>query len=98
MFLTRLVGRWPLALVCVVALAASILLPGLGTMGLWEPQERQLADRVAPRAELAAKQKEQAPAPIPPTPAKDKCERMPPKEAKSSLKQRLQPVKTGTSP
>jgi len=29
-------------------LAAALLLPGLGEPGLWEPQERQLSDRIAP--------------------------------------------------
>lgn len=55
----RLLGRWPIALGCVVVLAAAVLLPALGGSGLWEPHERQLADREAPRrtgtvAELVA--------------------------------------------
>ena len=33
--------------------AAAVLLPGLGTFGLWEPQERQLADKVAARLRTA---------------------------------------------
>ena len=41
-------GRWPLALAACAALAAAVLLPQLDGPGLWEPQERQLADRVAP--------------------------------------------------
>jgi hypothetical protein len=45
-------GRWPIALAGVAVLAAAFLLPGLGDFGLWEPQERQLADRSAPRREL----------------------------------------------
>lgn len=53
--LARRLGRWPVALVLVAALAAAVLVPGLGSVGLWEPQERQLVDKVAPRAELAAK-------------------------------------------
>ena len=50
----RLLTRWPVALACVVVLAAAVLLPGLGRSGLWEPQERQLADRVAPPVAPAA--------------------------------------------
>lgn len=41
-------GRWPVALAACALLAAAILLPRLDGPGLWEPQERQLADRVAP--------------------------------------------------
>ena len=47
--LARLLERWPIALGAVLVLAAALLLPGLGSSGLWEPQERQLADREAPR-------------------------------------------------
>src|SRR6516162_3845756 len=43
-----MLGRWPIALAGVVVLAAAVLLPGLD-FGLWEPQERQIADRQAPR-------------------------------------------------
>ena len=78
-FVSRHLGRWPVALACVIALAAAVLLPGLGTFGLWEPQERQLADRVAPRAEVAAKQQATPPAP-PPNAKKEQCERMAPKD------------------
>jgi hypothetical protein len=49
----RYLRSWPVALACVIVLSAALLLPGLGAFGLWEPQERQLADRVAPRTELA---------------------------------------------
>ncbi len=80
-FLSRLVGRWPIALACVVALAAAVLLPGLGTFGLWEPQERQLADKIAPRDEIAAKLAKDQPAPLPDQPNKPACERVPPKDA-----------------
>ena len=45
----RQLERWPVALACVIALAAAVLLPGLGSFGIWEPQERLVADRVAPR-------------------------------------------------
>jgi len=41
-------GSWPVALTVCFLLAATVLLPRLGGPGLWEPQERQLADRVAP--------------------------------------------------
>jgi hypothetical protein len=74
--LARQLGRWPVALAAVFVLAAAVLLPGLGSFGLWEPQERQLADRIAPREELAAKQKAQQPPP--PTPPKDNCQRIQP--------------------
>src|SRR4051812_35427558 len=46
--ISQLLGRWPVALATCVVLAALVLLPGLGTPGLWEPQERQLSDRLAP--------------------------------------------------
>ena len=48
-FLARQLGRWPVALACVLALAAAVVLPGLGEFGIWEPQERLVADKVAPR-------------------------------------------------
>ena len=48
-FLARQLGRWPIALACVIVLAAAVLLPGLGGFGIWEPQELQVADRLAPR-------------------------------------------------
>ncbi len=75
-------GRWPIALACVIVLGVAVLLPGLGTFGLWEPQERQLADKVAPRPELEAKQKAQQPPPpaVAPVATKEKCERMLPKD------------------
>jgi hypothetical protein len=44
------IDRAPVALAIVLALAAAVLLPGLGAVGFWEPQERQLADKAAPRA------------------------------------------------
>jgi hypothetical protein len=62
----------------VIVLGAVVLLPGLGTTGLWEPQERQLSDRVAPRSELVKKQPVAQPSP-PPAP-KDGCYRIPPPE------------------
>jgi hypothetical protein len=61
----RLVGRWYVALACVTVLAAAVLLPGLNQFGLWEPQERQLADKAAPRDALAKQQAAEAPKPPP---------------------------------
>nr|HEX4318254.1 hypothetical protein [Kofleriaceae bacterium] len=49
--------RW-MAVVIVTVLAAAVLLPGLGDVGFWDPQERQLADKAAPRPEIAAKRAE----------------------------------------
>jgi hypothetical protein len=48
-WIARQLDRWPVALACVIALAAVVVLPGLGHFGLWEPQERGVADRMAPR-------------------------------------------------
>jgi len=45
----RLLDDWRIELVAVAAVAATILFLGLGSIGLWEPQERQVADRQAPR-------------------------------------------------
>ncbi|HEY5951915.1 MAG TPA: hypothetical protein VIV40_40745, partial [Kofleriaceae bacterium] len=81
-FLARHLGRWPIALACVVVLAAAVLLPGIGTFGLWEPHERQLADKNAPRSELAKQQAAAMPQTPPPTP-KDGCWRIPPPETLS---------------
>jgi hypothetical protein len=78
-FLSRHLGRWPLALAWVFVLGALILLPGLDSTGLWEPQERQLADRVAPRTELVKKMDKALPL-AEPAPPKDGCYRMPPKD------------------
>jgi hypothetical protein len=72
LWFARLLGRWPVALACVVALAAAVLLPGLGRSGLWEPHERQLADRAA--------QLDAAPA-APRLPAKLLANRTPPPAA-----------------
>lgn len=79
-FLTRYVGRWPYALAWVFVLASAVLLPGLDSWGLWEPQERQLADRVAPRPERA-KQLAIALPQIEEVPPADGCYRTPPKKA-----------------
>ncbi len=45
-------GRWPIALATVTVIALLLVLPNLGGPGMWEPQERQLVDRVAPPREL----------------------------------------------
>jgi 4-amino-4-deoxy-L-arabinose transferase-like glycosyltransferase len=80
-FLTRYtaVRRWPYALAWVFVVAAAVLIPGLDSSGLWEPQERQLADRVAPRPAVAKKQAV-TPEVEPPPPA-DGCYRVAPKKA-----------------
>lgn len=69
-------GTWPIALLACFLLAATTLLPCLGSSGLWEPSERQLADRVAPPLDVEVK-------PVPPKPTKDdaECLRTPPKDA-----------------
>ncbi|MEO7734032.1 MAG: hypothetical protein ABIY55_23920, partial [Kofleriaceae bacterium] len=78
-------GRWPAALAACLLLAAVVLLPRLGSAGLWEPQERQLADRVAPPIRSG----QPATKPAPPDAdkdkdkdkAKDRCLRTPPADA-----------------
>ena len=79
--LASLLGRWPVALATVLVMGALVLLPGLGASGLWEPQERQLADRVAPPIDIeAAKPPEvKPPAPV----VEEKCERTAPKDAQA---------------
>ena len=76
----RHLGTWYVALATVLVLAIAILLPGLGAPGLWEPQERQLADRVAPP--LAVEKSAQKPAPKPEV-DEDACTRAAPKDAKA---------------
>ncbi|MCX5744428.1 MAG: glycosyltransferase family 39 protein, partial [Proteobacteria bacterium] len=61
--------RWTTALVVVLLLGFVMLIPGLGRVGFWEPQERQLVDRIAPREALATKKaaelaKQKAAAPL----------------------------------
>ncbi|CAN5911733.1 hypothetical protein BH11MYX3_BH11MYX3_23940 [soil metagenome] len=75
-----LLGRWPVALATVMVMSALLLLPGLGESGLWEPQERQLADRIAPPLAVEAAQKAQMVTPPSATP-EDTCLRAPPKDA-----------------
>jgi hypothetical protein len=83
-------GRWPLAAAACALLAAAVLLPRLGGPGLWEPQERQLSDRVAPLTHPPAPGADKAPKPpAPATPppsatghdAKDSCLRAAPPDA-----------------
>lgn len=74
------VASWVLALGVVLVLAAAILLPGLGSSGLWEPQERQLADRVAPPREVVEKAKDK---PAEEPAAEPACMRTQPEEAKA---------------
>ena len=88
-FLARALGRWWLALPIVAVLATVILIPGIGSFGLWEPQERQLADKSAPRLDKDKDNKDNKDKPaaaVPPTapavPAViDACPRAAPKDA-----------------
>ncbi|HEY0191308.1 MAG TPA: hypothetical protein VGC42_09325 [Kofleriaceae bacterium] len=73
-------ARWPFALLACALLAAALLLPRLGTPGLWEPQERQLADRVAPPLIGAPPPSTAAPAPVS---GKDGCLRTAPSDAQA---------------
>lgn len=75
-------GRWPIALATVLVLGLVILLPGLGASGLWEPHERNLADRIAPPAEIDAANKPQA-GETAVAPETDSCVRTAPKDAKA---------------
>ncbi len=73
-------GRWPIALATVFVLALCILLPGLGTPGLWEPHERQLSDRAAPPIDPTAPKA--ADKPVAPRPGTDDtCVRQAPEDA-----------------
>ena len=78
-FLARGLTRWWFALPVVAVLGLAILIPGLGSFGLWEPQERTLADRVAPRI---GTEKPEAAAPVANAgPSGETCLRSPPKDA-----------------
>lgn len=85
--LSTLLGRWQVALLAVLVIAIVVLIPGLGESGLWEPQERQFADRVAPPLDKEAEDAAKAvtpvpvPAPAPAGPSDDTCQRVPPKDA-----------------
>ena len=74
-------GRWPIALATVLVMSALLLLPGLGASGLWEPQERQLADRVAPPLAIEAAKPPEQTLPPPTTTPEDPCLRIAPKDA-----------------
>lgn len=77
----RYLGTWYGALATVLVLAIALILPGLGSPGLWEPQERQLADRAAPPIEV----EKSAAKPATPKPEvdDDACTRTPPPDAKA---------------
>ena len=82
LFLRRIsqwLGRWPIALATCCVLAGIVLLPSLGGPGLWEPQERQLSDRIAPP--LDAPTPPTPPGASSPPPGDDACLRAPPKDA-----------------
>ena len=83
-FLARVLGRWPAALACVIALGAVLLLPGLDSSGLWEPQERQLADKAEPRADAPPKP-DPAQATPAPTPGAGCVRQVPPDAMARSL-------------
>jgi hypothetical protein len=77
-YIAARLGRGPFALAMCALLAAAVLLPRLGGPGLWEPQERQLSDRVAPPAGAKPADK---PAPGKPPPGADPCVRTVPQDA-----------------
>ncbi|MFN0250460.1 MAG: ArnT family glycosyltransferase [Kofleriaceae bacterium] len=76
----RHLGTWYVALATVFVLAVAVLLPGLGTPGLWEPSERVLADRAAPPLDI--EKSAQKPPPTVPT-DEDACTRTAPEDAKA---------------
>lgn len=76
-----LLRRTPIALGACVVLAALVLLPCLGRDGLWDPQERALADKVAPPLAVAASTPI-LPSPPPRTPTLlPECSKVVPKDA-----------------
>ena len=83
--IARLIATWlsraPIAVVACVLLAAAVMLPGLGRPGLWEPQERQLADRVAPPIVPGAAPATPAPPAAAAAAAKPACLRTAPDDA-----------------
>ena len=82
-FIAARLARWPYALLACLLFAAALLLPRLGSPGLWEPQERQVADRVAPPLTAGTGQAGSAAvatAPNAPAP-KDACLRTAPPDA-----------------
>ena len=78
--LFQLLGQWPIALAACCVLAALVLLPGLGTPGLWEPQERQFSDRVAPPLDDRSEGPDRKQTP-PAAPPSDGCIRSVPDDA-----------------
>ena len=77
-------GRWPVALAACALLAAGVILPRLDGPGLWEPQERQLSDRVAPPIQPPADKaapRPAAPAAPPTHDPRDSCLRAVPADA-----------------
>jgi hypothetical protein len=77
----RHLGTWYIALATVLVLALAMILPGLGSPGLWEPSERTLADRAAPP--LAIEKSAEKPAPKIETQDEDACTRTAPPDAKA---------------
>jgi hypothetical protein len=78
-------ARWPVALAACLLLGAALLLPRLDGPGLWEPQERQLSDRVAPPITPATAATRPPPPPAV-APTKDGClHAAPPDAAARSL-------------
>lgn len=72
-------SQWWISLPCVLLLAGVILVPGLGTFGLWEPHERQLSARVAPSsAQRSGEATESSPTQ---SGTSDPCLRQAPKDA-----------------
>jgi len=71
--------RGPFALALCALLAAAVLLPRLDRPGLWEPQERQLSDRIAPPVPSGGDKTDRPPAKA--TPAGDGCLRSVPVDA-----------------
>src|SRR6185503_20155327 len=71
--------RGPFALALCALLAAAVLLPRLDRPGLWEPQERQLSDRIAPPVPSGGDKTDRPPAKA--TPAGDGCLRTVPPDA-----------------
>lgn len=69
--------RGPIALGSVVLLAGIVLFLGLSGPGLWDPQERSLADTIAPPLPAAAPPKPE------PEPPPGQCRKVAPPEAQS---------------
>ncbi|HEY4239280.1 MAG TPA: hypothetical protein VGM88_05665 [Kofleriaceae bacterium] len=76
-WLSRTLGTWPGALLATFVLAAVVLLGGISASGLWDPQERTLADKSSPPLgdpAPTATPTTPAPKPVtPPAPPADGC-------------------------